>query len=159
MRESATDGAERSGWGETAFAATLFAAGAAFLVGGFGISSPAATWPRGLAAILVALMGLQLCRLVAERLRRPRQGVQRRGRFPSAGALRQVFTAVWLLGFCLAAARFGFGLSMVVMAPIYMWAMGFRRPVGVVLVTAGLAVAATYVFGTIAFVPIWEGRP
>ena len=68
-----------------------------------------------------------------------------------------VAAALWLAGYCLAAQVFGFGPVMVVMMPLYMWLMGYRRPVAIVLITAGATVAMTYVFDAVAYVPVWRG--
>ena len=144
----------------------LFALGAAFLVQSLSIRTQAAVWPRGLAILLIALTGLKLILSVRRRWLAARTADNPAVGRPVAAAVgtpsdtvrRRVFTAGWLLVYCLVAQYLGFGPTMLVMLPLYMWVCGYRRPVWIAAITIGSAVAMTLLFETVANVPIWEGR-
>jgi hypothetical protein len=149
-------------WQSIAFAGVLFAAGLVFLVQSFAIRSQAGLWPRGLATLLVALAAAQLFILIRRwRLAATPEAVApapaSEPGFLASGAARRSFTALWLLVYCVGAQWVGFGPAMVVMMPLYMWLMGYRRPIAIVLITAGAAASMTYVFDAVAFVPVWKG--
>lgn len=155
------DGGPETGWSAIAFAVLMLAAGVVFLVQALSIRSQAGIWPRGLAALLIAFALAQIFILLRRRRLAGGPAVAtpsvRSAGLLESSPVRQAFTALWLAGYCLAAQVFGFGPVMVVMMPLYMWLMGYRRPVAIVLITAGATVAMTYVFDAVAYVPVWRG--
>jgi len=149
------------GWAGIIFAAVLLCTGLVFLVQSLSIKSQAGLWPRGLAIGVVVLSAVQV--VIALRERRVLGAPPAPPKQPAVpgllgtGAARRAFTALWLLVYCIAAQIVGFGPAMLVMMPLYMWLMNYRRPVMILLVTAGSAVSMTYLFDAVANVPVWVG--
>jgi len=138
--------------GGIGFAALVTIAGIVFLIQSLQIQSQAGIWPRILAIALVLLAGAQTISAVVQRLK---QASLRSFEVPSS---RRLFTAAWLLAYCAAAQWVGFGVAMLAFVPVYMVVMGYRRPLWILLITAGFAVGITFVFDTVANVPVWSSR-
>jgi len=138
--------------GGIAFASFITSLGIVFLVQSMQIQSQAGVWPRILAISLVLLAGAQTISAVLQRLRRSSH------HSIALPSWRRLFTAAWLLGYCVASQWVGFGVAMLVFVPVYMFVMGYRRPLWIVLITAGFAVGLTFVFDTVANVPVWSSR-
>lgn len=142
--------------GSICFAAILAIVGIVFFWQSLQNNSPAGLWPRMLAGALVLLAGAQTIKAVLLRLRMAAPATPS---LPSRTSLfRQIFTAAWLLTYCLVAQMVGFGPAMLVFVPAYMLVMGYRNPIWIVLVTAGFAVGLTLMFDTVANVPVWSSR-
>jgi hypothetical protein len=147
------------------FTALLLLVGVVFIVKTASIHSQAAIWPRGLAVLLIALTGL---RLGLQLWHRAQLGPSASEAVVPAGPLgwagievatwRRIFTAAWLVGYCVVSSLVGFGPAMLVFIPVYMWVCGFRRPLWVAAITIGSAVAMTLLFDGVVHVPIWDAR-
>jgi hypothetical protein len=142
-----------------AFTAVLLVVGLVFLLQSSAIGTQAAIWPRGLAILLVALTALRLGILIWKRRRNPivpagGLGVARL----EGGTRRRIFTACWLVAYCLVARLVGFGPALLVFIPVYMWVCDFRRPLWIAAITVGSAIVITLLFDVVASVPVWDAR-
>jgi hypothetical protein len=145
------------------FVLLLLVVGIIFMVETGSVRSQAALWPRGLAVLLIALTALRLGLLLRRRVRDPlppapdpAPGATRYG--IDAATWRRLFTAGWLIGYCIVARFVGFGPAMLVFVPVYMWVNDFRRPLWIAAITIGSAIAMTLLFGTVVHVPMWDAR-
>lgn len=138
--------------GGIGFAAVVTLLGVVFLIQSLQIQSQAGIWPRILAISLVLLAGAQTILAVVQRLKQPSSHAI------ALPSWRRLFTAAWLLLYCVAAQWVGFGAAMLVFVPVYMVVMGYRKPIWIVLITAGFALGLTFVFDTVANVPVWSSR-
>jgi len=142
--------------GGIGFAAIVTIVGLVFFLQSLQIHSQAGLWPRMLSIALVVFAGTQTITAILARRKFPLQAT--RGQQPNGSTYRRVFTAVWLSAYCIAAQMIGFGPAMLVFVPIYMWVMGYRKPLWILIVTGGFAAGLSLMFDTVANVPIWSQR-
>ncbi|AXV17873.1 hypothetical protein CYG48_18965 (plasmid) [Neorhizobium sp. SOG26] len=157
LPEDDDDGpANEASLGSIGFAAVVAIVGIVFFWQSLQNNSPAGLWPRMLAGALVLLAGAQTVTAILTRLRAPQQ--ETHSAPPRASLHRKIFTAAWLLVYCLVAQLTGFGPAMLVFVPAYMLVMGYRNPIWIVVVTAAFALGLTLMFDTVANVPVWSSR-
>jgi len=149
------------GTGAMLFTLALLLFGIVILVQSMGIRSQAQHWPRILSIGLIAVTALRLI-IDGYSLWRARQAQPSAGRWtfamPGTAAMRQIFTALWMITFVLVAPLVGFGFAALVLMPVYMWVYGFRRPVWIIVTTALSVGAFSLLFDTVANVPMWSNR-
>ncbi|MBI1622403.1 tripartite tricarboxylate transporter TctB family protein [Aquamicrobium zhengzhouense] len=145
-----------SSTGGIGFASLVCVAAIVFLIQATNIQTQAGLWPSMLAGTLIVLAGAQTIFAILQRMRHNSAALEQQGSEPFS--LRRIFTAGWLFAYCLVAQWVGFGPAMLVFVPVYMFVMGYRKPLWIVAVTAGFAVGLTLMFDTVANVPVWSSR-
>ena len=141
------------------FAAVIMLVGIVYFIQSMSIHSQAGLWPRILSVTLILFAGAQTLVTVMSRRNARRAQTLVADKFElDASLFRRVFTALWLLAYCLVAQMVGFGIAMLVFLPVYMWVMGFRNLIWIVLLTLGYGFALTLIFDAVANVPMWSSR-
>lgn len=146
-----------------AFALFLLLIGGWFLIQSIQIHSNASIWPRALASLLILLSAIRTVtalidrhRIAAARVAKPNPA---EAWWRSQLTTRRLFTAGWLVTYCISALFFGFGWPMLVFVPVYMWFAGFKRPIWILCITLLVAVCLTLLFDTVVGVRLWEFKP
>lgn len=145
-----------------AFAIVFLLVGIWFFINSLGIKTSAAIWPRSLAVLLIGLSLVQIGKSIAARI------ALARSRTASADVLgfrlhldesgrRRLLMATWLLAYSIVALYAGFGVTMLVFLPTYMWFAGYRRPVAIAAITVAATIGMTLLFDTVVGVRMWEG--